>query len=73
MIELLLTIVFAWIFILCLKLTFAIAWGAAKIIAVIIFILALPVLLGCILLAGGLILLLPVAMVASAWAILKYC
>jgi len=73
MIEILSIVMFCWLFCLAAKLAFKIAWGAAKVIAVILFVLALPSLLGCLLFAGGIILLLPVAMVAAAWGILKLC
>ena len=37
------------------------------------FLLALPVLIVCLLFAGGMVLLLPVALIALAWGILKAC
>ena len=51
MLDFLLIVLFCWLFYQAIRLTFRVAWGAAKVIAVILFILALPSLLGCALLA----------------------
>ena len=42
-------------------------------IAVVLFVLALPTLIGCFLVVGGIALLIPVVLVAIAWGILKAC
>ena len=73
MFELLVLILFGWMFIGALRLAFKVTWGFAKIAASILFVLALPVLIGCLLFAGGMVLLLPVALIALAWGILKAC
>lgn len=73
MFEIFTLILFGWLFIQSLRLTCRITWGAVKIISVILFTVALPVLIGCLLLAGGILLLLPVALVAIAFCILKAC
>lgn len=73
MFELLVLLLFCWIFFGAIRLTFKVAWGLAKVIAVILFILALPSLIGCLMYASGVILLVPVAMIAIAWGILKAC
>ena len=73
MFELIVLALFCWIFFGAIKLTFKVAWGLAKLIAVILFILALPSLIGCLLYASGIILLLPVALIGLAWGILKAC
>lgn len=73
MLEILLVLAFVWLFVGVVRLAFRVAWGAAKITAVILFILALPTLLGCLLLVGGAVLLVPVALVAAAWGILRVC
>lgn len=73
MLELLVIILFVWLFWQAVKLTFRLAWGAAKIIAVILFILSIPTLIGCLLFAGGLALLAPLALVALAAGILRAC
>ena len=73
MFELLVLILFCWIFLGSIRLLFNVAWGLAKILAVILFIMALPSLIGCLLYASGVILLLPVILIAIAWGILKAC
>ena len=69
--DLLILILFCWLFFSALRLAFKIAWGAAKVIAVILFILALPLLAVCLIFAAGAYLLLPLALVAAAWIVLK--
>lgn len=73
MFELLVLILFCWLFFGAIRLAFKVAWGLAKVIAVILFILALPSLIGCLLFASGVILLLPLALIAAAWGVLKAC
>lgn len=73
MLEILSVILFVWLFYHALRLTFKIAWSAAKVIAVILFVIALPALIGCLLFASGIALLLPAAIIAIAWGILKAC
>lgn len=73
MFELLVIVLFCWIFFGVIKLTFKVAWGLAKVAAVILFILALPSLIGCLLYASGIILLMPVVLIGLAWGILKAC
>lgn len=73
MFELIVLALFCWIFFGAIKLTFKVAWGLAKAIAVILFVLALPSLIGCLLYASGIILLVPVALIGLAWGILKAC
>ena len=73
MFELITVLVFCWLFWQALRLMFRIAWGATKIIALILFVLALPTLVGCLLLFSGIALLLPLALIGIAWGILKAC
>ena len=73
MFEILVTIAFIWLFIKVIGLTFKVTWGLAKIVAVILFALALPTLIGCLFLAGGVALLIPIALVGAAFGILKAC
>ena len=73
MFELLMLVLFCWIFFGAIKLLFKVAWGLAKVLAVVLFILALPSLIGCLLYASGVILLLPVFLITIAWGILKAC
>lgn len=73
MFELLVLILFCWIFFGAIRLAFKVAWGLAKVLAVILCVLALPSLIGCLLYASGVILLVPVALIGIAWGILKSC
>lgn len=71
MMELLMTVLFCWLFWKALGLAFRAAWGITKILVMLLFVLAVPMLLGCVLFAGGLLILIPVAMVALALGLLK--
>ena len=73
MFELLVVIAFCWLFIKAIGLVFRVSWGLAKVVAVILFVLALPTLIGCFLVAGGAALLIPIALVGAAVGILKSC
>lgn len=73
MFELLVLILFCWLFVKTIGLAFRVTWGLAKVVAVILFVLALPTLIGCFLVAGGILLLIPVALIGSAWGVLKAC
>ena len=73
MLEILVTVLFVWLFWQGIKLAFRIAWGAVKVIAVILFILSVPALIGCLLFAGGLALLIPLALIGLAAGLLRAC
>ena len=73
MFELLTIIVFAWLLIKAIGLAFKLTWGMAKIIASILMVLALPLLIVCLLFVGGVILIVPVAMIGIAAGIMKSC
>ena len=73
MFELLVLVLFCWIFFGSIKLVFKAAWGLAKILAVILFVVSLPTLIACLLTASGIVLLLPVMLIAAAFGILKTC
>ena len=73
MFELLILILFAWLFVKSIGLAFRVTWGLAKVFAVILFVLAVPALIGGLLLASGIVLLLPLALIGIAWGILKTC
>ena len=73
MFELLVLIAFVWLSVKAIGLAFKVTWGLAKVVAVILFTAALPALIGCFLVAGGIALLIPVALVGAAWGILKAC
>ena len=71
--EILMTILFCWLFFKALGLAFRAAWGATKIIAAILFAIAVPLLFVCLVFAGGILLLLPLALVGLAFGLLKAC
>lgn len=73
MLDLLVVVLFCWLFFKAVKLAFKVAWGAAKVIAALLFVLAWPVLIGCLLFAGGVALMVPLALVAVSFGILKAC
>ena len=73
MIEILTIVLFCWLFFHAVKLTFKITWGVAKALAVILFVISLPTLIGCLMFASGVILLVPLAVIALAWVMLKIC
>ena len=73
MFELLVLIAFVWLLVKALGLVFKLTWGAAKVTASILMVIAMPVLVLCLIFAGGLVLLLPVAIIAIAVGVLKTC
>ena len=73
MFELLIIILFVWLFIHSVVLAFKLTWGVAKLCAGILIALALPILVLCLLFASGILLLVPIAMVGIAVGILKAC
>ena len=73
MFELLVLILFAWLFVKSIGLAFRVTWGLAKVFAVILFVLAVPALIGGLLLASGIVLLFPLVLIGIAWGILKTC
>ena len=52
---------------------FKLTWGAAKIVASILMVVALPVLIVCLVFASGIVLLVPIILIAIAAGILKAC
>jgi len=73
MFKLLMLILFIWLFIAAVRLIFKVTWGAAKAMATILFVVALPVFFGCLLAAGSMILLIPVALIGISVSVLKAC
>ena len=73
MFELFVVIIFLFLLLKTIGLVFRLTWGVAKIVASILIGLALPVLVLCVLFAGGIVLLVPVAMIALAAGIVKAC
>jgi len=71
MFELLTIVLFIWLLAKAIGLAFKLTWGAAKIAASILIAIAMPFLIGCLLFAGGIVLLIPVILIAIAVGILK--
>jgi len=71
MLEILTVILFCWLFFKALGLAFRVAWGTTKIIASLLFVLAVPMLVVCLMFVGGIALLLPLALVGIAFGLLK--
>lgn len=73
MMELLAVILFCWIFFKAVGLAFRMAWGAARIAASLLFAVAVPLLVLCLVFAGGIFLMLPLVLVGIAFGLLKAC
>lgn len=73
MFEFLLTVLFVSVFFKCLGLVFRATWGLVKFAAAALLALALPAFLGGLLLVGGLILLVPLALAGVSWGLLRAC
>jgi len=71
MLEILAIILFCWLFFKAIGLAFRVAWGTTKILASLLFAVAVPMLIAGVLFAGGILLLLPLILVAIAFALLK--
>ena len=73
MLELLTIVIFCWLSFKLLGLFFHMAWGVAKVIATLLFVIALPMLVLMLLFAGGMLLLIPLGLIGLAFGILKTC
>lgn len=73
MFEILITALSLWFFFGAIKLAFRITWGAAKITATVLLTLAVPVLILCLIFAGGAVILIPALLISGAFSILKRC
>lgn len=73
MLELLTIVIFIWLLVKAVGLACKLTWGVAKVAASILIGLALPVLIICLVFVGGVVLLVPLVMVAIAAGILKAC
>ncbi|MBR2047330.1 MAG: hypothetical protein IJ960_01900 [Oscillospiraceae bacterium] len=71
MLELMILIAFCGFFFKAVGLAFRMAWGIAKIVASLLFAVAVPLFIGCLMFAGGLLLLIPLVLVAIAFGIVK--
>lgn len=73
MLELLITVFCLWLSWKALGLVFRMTWGLTKFIVSALFALALPLLIGCLFFAGGLLILLPLGLIGLAFGIVKAC
>ena len=73
MFEVMVLVLFCWLFFKGLGLMLTLTWGAAKLFASLLFALALPALVVCLLFAGGVLLFLPLALIGLAFGLLKAC
>ena len=73
MFELLTVILFVWLMMKAIGLAFRLTWGVARIAASILMAVAVPVLVLSLMFAGGIMLIVPVAVVGIAVGILKAC
>ena len=73
MFDILVMIAFLWLFVKVFGLAFRLTWSLAKIVAVILFTLSIPVMILCLLFASGVVMLIPIVLVVIALAILKAC
>lgn len=71
MLKLLVVILFCWLLFKSAGLLCKVAWGATKILASLLFVAAIPLLIVCLLFTGGVILLVPVALLAAAFGLLR--
>ena len=73
MFELLTVFLFIWLLGKAIGLAFKLTWGVAKVAASILMVIALPALVVCLLFAGGIALIVPLAIIGIAVGILKTC
>lgn len=73
MMELLFVAAFFWLFFKGLGLFLRLTWSVTKVIASLLFGIAVPLLIVCALFAGGIALMLPLALVGIAFGLLKAC
>jgi len=73
MFNIIITVVFIWLMIKAIGFALKLTWGAARIVASILMVIALPVLILFLLFAGSVLLLIPLAMVGIAAGVLRSC
>lgn len=73
MFSLLMIVLFIWLAVKAVGLALRLTWGTAKILASVLFAVAIPALIGCLLFAGGILLLIPVLLIGAAVGVLKCC
>lgn len=73
MFQILTVAIFLWLLAKSIGFMFRLTWGVAKVIAGILMIVALPALIACLIFASGIVLLVPIILIAIAAIILKAC
>lgn len=73
MFTLLMIVLFVWLAVKAVGLALRLTWGTARILGSVLFEIAVPLLIGCIFFAGGIVLLIPVLLMGAAVGILKCC
>ncbi len=73
MLDLIVAILFCWLFFKAIGLALKMTWGITKFIASLLFTVAVPLLIICLLFAGGVVILIPLGLVALAFGLLKAC
>ncbi len=73
MFELLVIVLFCWLAVKAIGLALSITWGIAKVLASVLFVIAVPVFFLCLLFASGIVFLLPLALIGGAVGVLKAC
>ena len=73
MFEILTVAIFIWLLVKSIGFMLKLTWGVAKVVASILMVVALPVLIVCLVFASGIVLLVPIILIAIAAGILKAC
>ena len=73
MFNIIITVVFIWLMIKAIGFALKLTWGAARIVASILMVIAFPVLILFLLFAGGVLLIVPLIIIGAAAGILKSC
>ena len=73
MLELILGILCVWLFFKALGLLLKMTWSVTKFIVSLLFTIAVPMLLFCLIFAGGLLILVPLGLIGLAFGIAKSC
>lgn len=71
MLELLITVFCLWLSWKAIGLVFHMTWGLTKLFVSLLFTIALPLLIGCLLFAGGLLILLPFGLIILGFYLVK--
>ena len=69
--ELIITILCIWLFFKELGLALRLTWGVTKFVVSLLFTIAIPLLIFCLLFAGGLVILVPLGLLGLAFGLLK--